>query len=341
MEPLTKQYSIVLLGRVLSNTPLKSLACETFSDIKSFAPVGVTQQNCSSGVKNNPKRDVFVKSNDISFGSNATIAAKLNSFLPDLYGYILHSEKLSLEGVGEIVQKSSPHTLVKPLSEIPPGSNVHNATSAYFYCKYNFSPDFKQVIPGEKSIYLELPVQDTVKDRIIYMENIVHEMTHIFQEESSDRVSKIEFFKDFLTKDMPPISKYETLAAMPRIFSRTELQMQQPLLFALGKKDIIPVPVSVLSPKVLNNIYLETVNSPVDDFIARTIVSSMTEASQQFPNIDRKTVLQYISQTAQKEQEAHLNAGYMVKRALGINSPVDMEYRVLLYDRFTNVAGKM
>ena len=67
----------------------------------------------------------------------------------------------------------------------------------------------------------------------------------------------------------------------------------------------------------------------------------MTEASQQFPNIDRKTVLQYISQTAQKEQEAHLNAGYMVKRALGINSPVDMEYRVLLYDRFTNVAGKM
>ena len=311
------------------------------NNIKSFAPVGELQPNRAAGVKNNPKSDVFVKSNDISFGSNATIAAKLNSFLPELYDYILHTKKLSIEGVGEIVQKTSPGTPVKPLSELPTGTNAHNATGAYFHCKYKFSPDFKEVIPGEKTIYLNLPAQDTVKERVIYMENVVHEMTHIFQEESSDRVSKLEFLKNFLNKDISSVSKYETLMAMPRIFSRVELQMQQPLLYALAKKDIMPIPVKVLSPKILNDVYLETVNTPVDDYIARTIVTSFADASLQLPNFDSRTVLEYIGQTAKKEGEANLNAGYMVKRSLGINSPVDMDYRVLLYDNFAKVAETM
>ena len=57
--------------------------------------------------------------------------------------------------------------------------------------------------------------------------------------------------------------------------------------------------------------------------------------------MDIKTILEYMQLTAKNEREAYLNSGYLVKRALGIKSPVDTEYRVLLYDRFANVATGM
>lgn len=75
----------------------------------------------------------------------------------------------------------------------------------------------------------------------------------------------------------------------------------------------------VLSPKILNDVYHETllILSFVDDYIARTIVTSFADASLQLPNFDSRTVLEYIGQTAKKEGEANLNAGLYGETLVG------------------------
>lgn len=309
------------------------------NNTRSFAPVGAPQQKRAAGVKNNPESDVFVKSNDISFGSNATIAAKLDSFLPELYEYILHTKTLSLEGMGEIVQNASPGLLVKSLKEVSPETS--SAWAACYNCSFKVSPDMKTVSAGEKSIYIGVPVEPTVKNRLVFMNDVSHEMTHIFQEESCDRMSRLQFVQKILDKDLSPETKLETMQSMTRIFDEAETKMQQPLLRALNKKDIIPCRIKTLSYKLLNDIYIEDCNIPVNDYIKHTIFTTMNKYSPEYPNMDRKTIGEYFRLTAQNEREAYLNSGYLVKRALGINSPVDMDYRVLLYNNFVNVADAL
>ena len=80
---------------------------------------------------------------------------------------------------------------------------------------------------------------------------------------------------------------------------------------------------------------------PAEDFLARTFLASVDNAALKFPNLDRKTVFEHSRLTALNEREAYLNGGYIVKRALGINTPVDTEYRVLLYDLFAKVIGSL
>ena len=285
--------------------------------------------------------DVFVKSNNISFGANMPFAKKRTPFLRELYSYILNSESLSLDGVGEIVQKYSPGLLVKSMQEVPPaladGAANH---AAHFSFGYNIE-DMKEVVEGQKTIFLNISSQDDIKNRLILMDNVSHEMMHVFQEESSDRISHRQFIQKVLDKDLPLDVKIDTLRSMSNIFNEAETRMQQPLLRALGKKDIIPRTVKSISPKVLNEIYINQENIPVEDFLARTFLASVDKAALNFPKLDRKTVFEHSQIVAHNEHEAYLNGGYIVKRALGITTPVDTEYRVLLYDLFAKVIGSL
>lgn len=288
-----------------------------------------------------PGNDVFVKSNTISFGASMTFVEKRDPFLRKLYNYILNSEKFSLDSLGEIIQKYSPGLLVKSMQEIPPaladGAANH---AARFSFGYNIE-DMKEVVEGQKTIFLNIPSQDDIKNRLILMDNVSHEMMHVFQEESSDRISHRQFIQKVLDKDLPLDVKIDTLRSMSNIFNEAEIRMQQPLLRSLGKKDIIPRTVKSISPKILNEIYINQVNMPAEDFLARTFLASVDKAALKFPNLDRKTVFEHSHLTALNEREAYLNAGYIVKRALGINTPVDTEYRVLLYDLFAKVIGSL
>ena len=285
--------------------------------------------------------DVFVKSNKIPFGANMSFAEKRTPFLRELYSYILNSKTLSLDDLGAIVQKYSPGLLVKSMQEVPPEfADLAAYHSAHFNFGYTIK-DMKEVVESQKNIFLNIPSQDDIKNRLIFMDEASHEMMHVFQEESSDRISHRQFIQNLLDKDLPLEVKIDTLRSMSNIFNEAETRMQQPLLLALDKKDIIPRTVKSISTKVLNEMYINQVNMPAEDFLARTFLASVDKAALKFPNLDRKTVFEHSHLTALNEREAYLNAGYIVKRALGINTPVDTEYRVLLYDLFAKVIGSL
>lgn len=268
---------------------------------------------------------------------NTSIAGKLRTFVPEAYGYIARSDEVTLGGLKKIVQRTSPATDVKNFSQIPPNANASEGTGAYFHCNFKINPDSGEVIEDGKAIYLNPPTNMSVVERLKFLGSVIHEMTHIFQEESVDRLGKLKFLQNFLKKDIPSAQKIETLQVMPKIFTEAEYAIQRPYLRAFGMRDYIPRPVKLLSTEALNQIYLETVNSPVDSYIARAILASMEKASKTAPNYDRQTVINYIIATSKNEREAYLTSSNVLKTALSINVPTDQDYRILLYDRIAAV----
>ncbi len=270
-----------------------------------------------------------------------TIAAKMKAFVPAAYDYIINSDEVTLDGMKKIVQKVSHGTDVKPFSQVPANGNVSEGAGAYYHCNFRINSVTNEIQEDNKTIYVEPPENLSVIERLKFLGSIMHEITHIFQEEASDGLGKRQFLQKFLKTNLSSRQKFETLQVMPKIFTEAEYAIQRPYLGAFGMRDYIPRPVNVLSQNVLNQIYLETVNSPVDSYIERAILNSMTSASKRFPNYDRQTVLDYVLETSKNECEAYLTSVNVLKTALSIKSPTDQDYRILLYDRFANVATGM
>ncbi len=107
----------------------------------------------------------------------------------------------------------------------------------------------------------------------------------------------------------------------------------------MQKENELPCPVSVLSNEALNDIYLRTVNSPVDDYIAGIMQYSVNQVAPQFPQADWKSVVKHVTNTAMCEEMAYANQTNVLKTALSLNCPTDLDYRLLLYDRFIKVSS--
>lgn len=291
-------------------------------------------------IKNNSQNDAFVKSENISFASKSTIASKLNGFVPELYEYIMHSKTLSYEGIETVLQKYSPDTLVKPFSEVPSTPNVCKGAGAYFHCNFAINSNVVPalVIPKGKAVYVNIPQEDNIKNRLNLFASNVHEVTHIFQEESSDRLSKAEFISNFLNKTNSPEAKKDTLLALPHLFAYIDTEMQQPYLAFFGMTDWMPRPVKFLNDEGLQMIYKEVVGQNVDEYLAKTILKSLDNVSKPFPHCNKNTLLDYIILTGKNEREAYHNSVSMLKSALKMNEPTDLDYRALLYGRLVKIA---
>lgn len=306
-----------------------------------LTPAKIAKTPYPSSLYSKTGNDVFVKAKDVSFGNNTTIAAKLQTFCPEIYRYIMNSQELSYQGLEKVLQRVSPETKVRPFSEIPNGSNVCNGTGAYFHCNFLFNTDLipPVVKPDGKAIYVQIPQKEGIPERLNLLGSMVHETTHIFQEESSDRLSKCEFIQHLLNSDLPATVKKDTLFAMPKIFAQADVAMQQPYLRYFGRKDLLPQPVRFLNDDGLDVIYNTVAKTNADEYIAHSLFDSMNEYAKYFPHYDRKTVLDYVSLTAQNEREAYLNSANILKCALNVNSPTDLDYRKLVYDHLIELAN--
>ncbi len=75
--------------------------------------------------------------NTPTFGNRSTIASKLNTFVPEVYNYVMKADTITIGGLEKIVQNVSPTTSVKPFEAMSAGSNVldNKLTGAYYHYK--------------------------------------------------------------------------------------------------------------------------------------------------------------------------------------------------------------
>lgn len=275
--------------------------------------------------------DLFVKSSNVQFcGKTIPFENKIRQFSQKIKQYVLTSDTIKFDELEKIVTEFSPTTNVKKMSELPSTSNAGAYTSAYFQQKIYFSPDGR-MFEDPKTIFLNPPAGKTLEDKATFLDSIVHEMTHIFQEESPDRVSKTNFFNTYLKgKDIN--SLIGTLSAMPKVFQSVEHNATMPFRYFMNKENNLPKPIKNASSKTLDEAYKSTTALDAKKYVETVVDTIITQAEKQFGPLDRIGLKKFIRLVASKEKEAYSKGLDVQKKVLKINEDTDLDLRLKLYE---------
>lgn len=310
-----------------------------YTSIPSYKIKSTKQNTVSQEWRKNTAKsynDVFVKnSSSVSFGNNLTLAEKFKPFAKELEDYVLKCEKPDFSRLESIIKKYSPTTKIKEFKELPQNSNVHDRTNAYFRQNMNFTQD-GEIVPDAKEIYIKLSANMNKQEKLDFLNSLEHEFTHILQEESPDRLSKISFLRNFIGQGLDK-KKITTLQLMPQLFNTVEYNMSLPLYKFLGKTNNLPNPIKSASEDIVNCIYREETGCHVKNFIKHIKEEAMERAEVFVGKFDKKAVNDYIALVADKEHEAYKNATNMLNEKCGIKGSSDLDLRVTLYDIFKKV----
>lgn len=311
-----------------------------YTSIPSYKIKSTKQNTVSQEWRKNTAKsynDVFVKnSSSVSFGNNLTLAEKFKPFAKELEDYVLKCEKPDFSRLESIIKKYSPTTKIKEFKELSGNSNAHDRTKAYFKQKINFTQE-GEIVPDAKEIYIKFFPEMKKNEKLEFLDSLEHEFTHILQEESSDRLSKVSFLNRFIAKGGLDKEKIVTLQLMPQLFNTVEYNMSLPLYKFLGKTNNLPNPIKSASEDIINYIYRTETGYPVKSFIKNLKEQAMKNAEISAGKFDKKAVEEYIALVADKEYEAYRNTTNMLNEKCGIKGSSDLDLRVTLYDIFKKV----
>lgn len=311
--------------------------------ISAYNKIGFSQQKqYTPAFGKSLEKDTFVKSsNPVSFGSSLPMRKKLEMFQNDIEKYVLKNPKIDLTEIEKIVQKYSPTTTVKSFDDLPNGSNAIATTAAYHQNQIGFTND-SEAIAQDKIIFIRPLNSQDKASKLFFLDCIEHEFTHILQEESKDRTSKVDFLNEYLKgKDFRDKKVFNTISLSPKVFSSVEHYVYLPLRKAMKKSSNLLEKLPFFSKDLLDNIYISQTGMKTEDYIKQVINVILSEAQNQCDNFDQNQVVKYIGLIAEKEKEAYTLSTEMLKKHMGINGPVDLDLRDQLYQIFEQTAKSL
>ncbi len=315
--------------------------------IISVQPYSYNRQktNCSSmsTVAKPLQNDVFVKSKSVSFKGDRNFVEFFEPFQKEFLALCREKKEFKFDELNTFVKKYVPNLEVKRLSEVDSGANVHDRTAAYFKDEMFFTPDGR-IRNGQKVLFINSPEMNSEADRVAFSQFFVHEMTHAFQETSSDRLSKFEFFKGFLGGKSLDDDKLHTLLMVPKLYSMVEYNYGLPLINVLKKENEIPLPIRVKPDEnIIDNIYREQVGGSADEYLDALVERVFEILGKPSDKQNFKTAKKYLVLIAQKEKEAYEKGLAFTKSLLNIDqkTPTDIDLRVKLYEMFVKRLEKI
>ena len=287
-------------------------------------------------VRQNLNQDTFTKTIQPRTPSFKGLSKLGEKFLPlekDILEYNKTKSSIDIDEVKQILERYSPNAKIKKLSEVGSNSNVHDRTAAYFKDEILFSND-GSCRNGEKALFLKEPKSDKKEDKIAFLESLMHESTHLFQETSSDRVSKFSWINKFTEEPQNFQDKIQTLSLFPKFFSAVEYNVNLPLAKSLRKTNEIPTVIPSAGEKDVNNIYRKMTGKDVNGFVD-TIINAVGQ-HMGVPNgrYNQKKLLEYLAMLSEKEHEAYKNQVGFAKKAIDVDKPTDMDLLVKFYEMF-------
>ena len=171
--------------------------------------------------------------------------------------------------------------------------------------------------------------------------DFVHEATHIAQEESSDRVSTVDFTRKILQSNTSAIEKTHSLISGTQGFNAIEYNVLLPLIETLRKNDDMPCKVAYADKNGLNLMYKKLTSLATIDYIKNVTKYFLEQLKIKFPFVNDNQVLQYVHLKAGQEKEAYKMSLTFLKDVLKINGDTDLDFRILLYDDFEKAIKDM
>lgn len=287
--------------------------------------------------------DVFVKStNEVSFGS--ADKSKYASLKSDMTQYFMNAEKLSVDEIRTIVKKYSPNTEFDDIRNASQSIRNNKMSGAYTYEPTQFFYDGEGKIAVEslpKTIYLNFhtPTKNEKESRIILLDRVLHEMTHLLQDEEGSDTRKIDFFNKFLNSSPDEEKAVNSIQAFNGIFSFLEQNMMSSFVQLMPTAWSLPKEVNRRLD--IDSLFLKKMKMSTSAFIRTSLSRAFNIANAQFGNIDKNATLDYVILKAKNEKEAYENALASNKELLGITSKTDFDLRLEMYQKVIETAESL
>lgn len=313
------------------------------NSISNFSPIkNFKQSNRQSPYINlSTSNDTFIKSSNISFRGNS-FEEKYSELKKDLTDYIMTSPSLEAENIQEIIQKYSPTTTFDDYKNFNAGtSNAFEATTGYTKQDMTFSVSNYGIIANAlpQKVYATFPKDSTKESRILFGDNVLHECSHVLQNESSNRQSYQDFFNSNFKRISNTQCSVNSLRAANETFCTVEKEMYATLLTSKSNK-LGHLPKKVSKKIDLNEFYKQKYKCNAKEFAQMVIAFVLKQANAQ-GNIDKQMILDFVILKAQNEKEAYRNAFDFDKEQLKIKGAVDLDLKIKIYDSIINAAQSL
>jgi len=259
--------------------------------------------------------------------------------------YIINSDNIDNSEIEQIINMFNSDVKFDDYKNLPENTNAMHATAGYTVEPtqiYITANNKLQATGLPKTIYMSFPnTDDKKKDRIVLLDRILHECTHIFQDDSDDRKSKLKLINDYLSKEPDPQRAINTLKAMNFVFNNIEIIATGNFIIKLNP-EMNSLPQELSSNEIdLKKMYKEKENRQFSTDIKYLINDYIFKAMEICGSIDKKAILNYIILKAQNEKEAYQNALDSDKELLGITGKTDFDLRIEMYDEIIKAAERL
>ena len=300
-----------------------------------FTPIQKTSS--TPQFKLNFQQDVFIKSKSANSVATTRLAEKYIPLSREMTDYILKSPEVTTLGIEKIIQKYSPNTSFNNLESLETNRPITRGSAGYTKIPVLVSAkvDGFSLTKYPLSLYAQMPEEMDNRNRIILTDRVLHECTHLLQENSKDRTSTIDFFNSYLKSVKNPQEAINDISLMPRLFSNLEDSIYDVLLSSDLEFDSLPK--EIAKNITLDSICKKVFQKPAYEAFMYLIMACMNETNVK----DLKLSLDYIILKAQDEREAYINALRSDKKLMNLRGTTDFDLRIEAYETIIKSAESL
>ncbi len=276
-------------------------------------------------------QDTFIKSNNINFkGSSQN--PQFDALKVEMTDLIMNGAGFDLKSIERIIQKYSPSTTFDDYKNLPHNNNTHSYTTGYTQQQVSFFVNDRGQLVAKslpQKIYVVIPNTNDRNGKIIFLDRILHECTHVMQNETSNHLSYEDFYNQYFAKINNPEKAINTLKAANGIYNKVENDALMTLAFgAKDKLGSLPKQVSKFKND-LNSIFMKKKRSSSKTYFINLIENSVKSLGN---SVDKQLIIDFIKLKSQNEKEAYQNALNSDKELLSISGYTDFDLRIELYE---------
>ncbi len=285
-------------------------------------------------------QDTFIKSNNINF-KGSSLNKKYDMLKPEMTDLIMNGSTYDLKSIEKIIKKYSPDTTFDDYKNLPGNNNSQRYAAGYTQQQVAFSLNDRGHLVAKalpQKIYVVVPNTNARNNKIIFLDRVLHECTHVLQNETSDHLSYENFYNKYFAKTNNVEKSINSLKVANVIYNK--LENNALMILANGMKNQIgslPKPVAKYKND-LNGIFMKKVRSSSKSYFVNLIENSIKGMGN---NIDKQLIIDFIKLKSQNEKEAYQNALNSDKDLLNISGYTDFDLRIEIYESIISVCDDL
>ncbi|MBQ8476117.1 hypothetical protein IJ531_03545 [bacterium] len=281
----------------------------------------------------------------LNFNYRTSFRANMNELYPpfkrEMTKYIMQ-DSFTLSGMKDIIHKYSPKTEVESFEDMPEElEEITQDYGAFTLTPVSISIGENGIDAGaeliSETIYFDPPDSDDLESRITFLDNTLHETTHIFQTDADDRVSLAQLQDRYMKSADDKHKALRTFSAAYKAYQLYENLVVNTFRDYYRKRTSLP---EIAKGDNIDEIFRKQTEMTALEFADLVLDMNEENIKSISPDFDFNFLYDFIDLMTASEIEAYTNGVTSSKEILGIDETTDLDLLIELYKVMKEAALK-